>query len=45
MSTRSKVLLSIGAGLLLVSMLITGFKILLSPAKKVLVVTMTPRSS
>lgn len=41
MSTRSKVLLGIGAGLLLVSMLVTGFKILLSPAKRVLVVTMT----
>ncbi|MCU1595397.1 MAG: hypothetical protein JWO12_2789 [Frankiales bacterium] len=41
MSRRSKVLLGIGAGLLLVSMLITGFKILFSPANKVLVVTMT----
>lgn len=41
MRTRSKVLLGIGGGLLLLSMLITGFNILLSPAKKVLVVTMS----
>ena len=41
MSRRSKVLLSIGAGLVLVSMLVTGFKILFGPPKRVLVVTMT----
>ena len=39
-STRGKVLLSIFAGLLLLSMLITAVRILVSPAKKVLVVTM-----
>ena len=41
MSTRSKVLVSIFAGLLLLSMLITAFTILFGPPKRVLVVTMT----
>lgn len=40
MSTRTKVLVAVGSGLLLLSMLITATNILLSPAKKVLVVTM-----
>ncbi len=41
MSTRSKVLLSIGGAILLLGMLITAFKILLGPPKLVEVVTMT----
>ncbi len=41
MSTRTKVLLSLGGGLVLISMLVTGVHgFLLAPAKKVLVVTM-----
>jgi hypothetical protein len=41
MTTRSKVLLSIGATLVLLSMLVTSAKLLFGPPKKVLVVTMT----
>lgn len=41
MSTRSKVLLAIGATLVLISMLVTGLTLLFGPPKKVLVVTMT----
>ncbi len=40
MSRRSKVLIGIGAGLVVLSMLVTSINILLSPAKRVLVVTM-----
>lgn len=40
MSKRSKVLLSVFAGLLLLSMLVTAVNILLRPAHRVLVVTM-----
>ena len=40
MSTRSKVLLSVGGGILLLSMLVTAVSILLSPPHRVLVVTM-----
>jgi hypothetical protein len=41
MPRRTKVLISIGSGLILLSMTVTGVKILLSPAERVLVVTMT----
>lgn len=42
MSTRTKVLLSLGGGLVLISMLVTGVHgFLLAAPKKVLVVTMT----
>lgn len=40
MTRRSKILIGIGAGLVVLSMLVTGVHILLSPAKRVLVVTM-----
>jgi hypothetical protein len=40
MSTRSKVLISVGGGIVLLSMLVTALTILLAPPKKVLVVTM-----
>ena len=40
MSTRSKVLLSVFGGLLLLSMLVTAVNILLRPTHRVLVVTM-----
>ncbi len=40
MSRRSKVLISVFGALVLLSMLVTAFTILLSPARKVLVVTM-----
>jgi hypothetical protein len=42
MSTRTKVLLSLGGGLVLISMLVTGVHgFLLAPPKKILVVTMS----
>jgi len=41
MSTRSKVLIAVGGGIVLFSMLVTGlFDFLLAPPQKVLVVTM-----
>lgn len=40
MSTRSKVLVAVGGTIALLSMLVTAVAILLSPADKVLVVTM-----
>lgn len=40
MSKRSKVLVAVGGSIVLLSMLVTAVAILLSPAKKVLVVTM-----
>lgn len=41
---RTKVLITIGAALVVVSMLVTAVNILLSPAKRVLVVTMVQDS-
>lgn len=40
LTRRTKVLIVIGATLVVISMLVTAFHILLSPAKRVLVVTM-----
>lgn len=40
MTRRSKILIGIGAGLVVLSMLVTAVHILVSPAKRVLVVTM-----
>lgn len=44
MTRRSKVLIGIGAGLVVLSMLVTAVHILVSPAKRVLVVTMVQDS-
>lgn len=41
MSQRAKVLISIGAALVVVSMLVTAFAILFGPPRRVLVVTMS----
>lgn len=40
MTRRTRVLIVLGAGLVVLSMLVTGINILLSPPKRVLVVTM-----